>query len=201
MLDERRNDITIGWWLPLFPGTANLIVVLVINLIRDWLRGVLDPRLERSCEPADAVDGSGRRPSQRSGVRYVTDGLRPAVGRRLHVVEVSLEVEHGRRTHRRHLHAEPGLLRAARSNDIYKLTMRAPWAGSVMGPGQPLSITRGAGPNPDWAFALDSLPGGFGFAFTTREMCEALHQEFNGYSTLLDSCESVSIKLLDAPLE
>jgi hypothetical protein len=53
-----------------------------------------------------------------------------------------------------------------------------------------------------WAFALDSLPGGFGFAFTTREMCEALHQEFNGYSTPMDSaCESVSIKLLDAPLD
>src|SRR5262249_18944845 len=125
-----------------------------------------------------------------------------AVARRLHVVGVSLEVEHGRRTHRRRLHAEPGLLRAARSNDIYKLTMRAPLAGAVMGTCQPLSLTPGARPNPNWAFALDSLPGGCGFAFTTREVCEALHQEFNGYCTLLDSaCAPVSIKLLDAPLE
>ena len=47
MLDEGRNYITTGWWLALFPGTAILIVVLVINLIGDWLRDVLDPRVER----------------------------------------------------------------------------------------------------------------------------------------------------------
>jgi peptide/nickel transport system permease protein len=39
MLDEGRNYITTGWWLALFPGTAILIVVLVINLIGDWLAG------------------------------------------------------------------------------------------------------------------------------------------------------------------
>jgi len=47
MLDEGRNYITTGWWLALFPGTAILVVVLVINLIGDWLRDVLDPRVER----------------------------------------------------------------------------------------------------------------------------------------------------------
>jgi len=47
MLDEGRNYITTGWWLALFPGTAILIVVLVINLIGDWLRDALDPRVER----------------------------------------------------------------------------------------------------------------------------------------------------------
>jgi len=33
-----RNYITTGWWLALFPGTAILLVVLVINLVGDWLR-------------------------------------------------------------------------------------------------------------------------------------------------------------------
>ena len=36
-----------GWWLALFPGLAILLVVLGINLVGDWLRDVLDPRLER----------------------------------------------------------------------------------------------------------------------------------------------------------
>jgi hypothetical protein len=95
-----------------------------------------------------------------------------------------------------------GYCGAARTNDIYKLTTRAQWTGSVMGPCQPLSITRGGGANPYWAFALDSLPGGFGFAFTTEEACETIRQEFNGYSTPLGSaCALVSLTLLDAPVE
>jgi peptide/nickel transport system permease protein len=47
MLDEGRNYITTGWWLALFPGLAILLLVLGINLVGDWLRDALDPRLER----------------------------------------------------------------------------------------------------------------------------------------------------------
>ena len=47
MLDEGRNYLTTGWWLALFPGLAILIVVLGINLVGDWLRDALDPRVER----------------------------------------------------------------------------------------------------------------------------------------------------------
>ncbi len=47
MLDEGRNYLTTGWWLALFPGLAILAVVLGINLVGDWLRDVLDPRVER----------------------------------------------------------------------------------------------------------------------------------------------------------
>lgn len=47
MLDEGRNYITTGWWLALFPGVAILLLVLGINLVGDWLRDVLDPRVER----------------------------------------------------------------------------------------------------------------------------------------------------------
>ncbi len=48
MLDEGRNYITTGWWLALFPGLAILLLVLGINLVGDWLRDLLDPRMERS---------------------------------------------------------------------------------------------------------------------------------------------------------
>jgi peptide/nickel transport system permease protein len=47
MLDEGRNYITTAWWLALFPGLAILVLVLGINLVGDWLRDVLDPRMER----------------------------------------------------------------------------------------------------------------------------------------------------------
>jgi peptide/nickel transport system permease protein len=47
MLDEGRNYITTGWWLALFPGLAILVLVLAINLCGDWLRDVLDPRIEK----------------------------------------------------------------------------------------------------------------------------------------------------------
>jgi peptide/nickel transport system permease protein len=47
MLDEGRNYLTTGWWLALFPGMAILAVVLGINVVGDWLRDALDPRIER----------------------------------------------------------------------------------------------------------------------------------------------------------
>jgi len=47
MLDEGRNYVTTGWWLALFPGLCILLVVLAINLVGDWLRDLLDPRVER----------------------------------------------------------------------------------------------------------------------------------------------------------
>jgi peptide/nickel transport system permease protein len=34
-----------AWWLSLFPGLAIVMTVLAINLIGDWLRDALDPRL------------------------------------------------------------------------------------------------------------------------------------------------------------
>jgi peptide/nickel transport system permease protein len=46
MLDEGRNYITTAWWLALFPGLAILLLVLGINLVGDWVRDVLDPRME-----------------------------------------------------------------------------------------------------------------------------------------------------------
>jgi peptide/nickel transport system permease protein len=45
MVAEGRDVISIAWWLSTFPGLAIVFTVLAINLLGDWLRQVLDPRL------------------------------------------------------------------------------------------------------------------------------------------------------------
>ena len=46
MVSEGRNFITVAWWLVTIPGLAILTVSLVGNLLGDWLRDLLDPRLK-----------------------------------------------------------------------------------------------------------------------------------------------------------
>jgi peptide/nickel transport system permease protein len=46
MLAESRDQLIGGyWWLAVFPGLAIMITVLSLNLLGDWLRDFLDPRL------------------------------------------------------------------------------------------------------------------------------------------------------------
>ena len=46
MLAESRDHIFAKrWWLPFFPGMAILLTVLAFNIVGDWLRDYLDPRL------------------------------------------------------------------------------------------------------------------------------------------------------------
>jgi peptide/nickel transport system permease protein len=45
MLADGRAYIGRAWWLTTFPGLAILVTVLSINLLGDWLRDHLDPRL------------------------------------------------------------------------------------------------------------------------------------------------------------
>jgi peptide/nickel transport system permease protein len=33
------------WWITIFPGAALVIMVLAINLLGDWLRDALNPKL------------------------------------------------------------------------------------------------------------------------------------------------------------
>ena len=47
MVSEGRNYVTIAWWLATFPGLAILTVSLSGNLIGDWLRDFLDPKLRK----------------------------------------------------------------------------------------------------------------------------------------------------------
>jgi len=47
MVAAGRDQIITGqWWIYTFPGLAIMLTVLGINLIGDWLRDYLDPRLE-----------------------------------------------------------------------------------------------------------------------------------------------------------
>jgi len=36
----------VAWWLTTFPGAAIMLTVLGINFVGDWLRDLLDPRLQ-----------------------------------------------------------------------------------------------------------------------------------------------------------
>ena len=47
MIAEGRDVVTSAWWVSLFPGLAILLVVLAFNLLGDWLRDTLDPRLRQ----------------------------------------------------------------------------------------------------------------------------------------------------------
>ncbi|HXA96684.1 MAG TPA: nickel transporter permease [Candidatus Dormibacteraeota bacterium] len=46
MLNDGRAYITVAWWLSTFPGAAIMLTVLGINFVGDWLRDLLDPRLQ-----------------------------------------------------------------------------------------------------------------------------------------------------------
>jgi len=45
MLSESRDFLYVAWWLAAFPGAALALTALGINLVGDWLRDVLDPKL------------------------------------------------------------------------------------------------------------------------------------------------------------
>jgi peptide/nickel transport system permease protein len=45
MVSDGRDYIIDAWWVFLFPGLAIMLVVLALNLLGDWLRDKLDPKL------------------------------------------------------------------------------------------------------------------------------------------------------------
>lgn len=47
MVADGRTYIELAWWMSLFPGLAIAAVVLSFNLMGDWLRDYLDPRLRQ----------------------------------------------------------------------------------------------------------------------------------------------------------
>lgn len=48
MLTDGRKFLNIYPWIAIYPGVAIAITALAFNLLGDWLRDVLDPRLRRS---------------------------------------------------------------------------------------------------------------------------------------------------------
>ena len=47
MLAEGRQYVTFAWWLAVFPGIAIMLTVLSTNMLGDWLRVRLDPKLRQ----------------------------------------------------------------------------------------------------------------------------------------------------------
>ncbi len=47
MIAEGRDFVTSAWWVSFLPGLAILLVVLAFNLLGDWLRDTLDPKLRQ----------------------------------------------------------------------------------------------------------------------------------------------------------
>ncbi len=47
MVSEGRQFVLSAWWVPFFPGAAIVLTVLAFNLLGDWLRDHLDPRLRQ----------------------------------------------------------------------------------------------------------------------------------------------------------
>ncbi len=47
MVADGREVIAIYWWVSLFPGLAIMLTVLSLNLLGDWLRDRLDPKLKQ----------------------------------------------------------------------------------------------------------------------------------------------------------
>lgn len=48
MLADGRNYIGTAWWISAIPGLAIMITTLGINLLGDWVRDVLDPKLKNA---------------------------------------------------------------------------------------------------------------------------------------------------------
>ncbi len=45
MIADGRDLIVVAWWIAFFPGLAIMLTVLSLNLLGDWLRDYLDPKL------------------------------------------------------------------------------------------------------------------------------------------------------------
>ena len=47
MIADGRGFLATAWWISFLPGLAMLLTVLAVNLLGDWLRDHLDPRLRQ----------------------------------------------------------------------------------------------------------------------------------------------------------
>lgn len=47
MIAKGREFITSAWWVSFFPGVAIVLMVVAFNLMGDWLREALDPKLRQ----------------------------------------------------------------------------------------------------------------------------------------------------------
>jgi peptide/nickel transport system permease protein len=82
MIADGRGYLATAWWISLFPGLAMLLTVLAVNLMGDWLRDHLDPRLRQvsgraeslGAEQAEPAAGRGETAARRAAAGAVADG-------------------------------------------------------------------------------------------------------------------------------
>jgi peptide/nickel transport system permease protein len=74
MIADGRGFLATAWWITLFPGLAMLLTVLAVNLLGDWLRDHLDPRLRQlGSRPAADPRASGAEAAPLPGA-VIADG-------------------------------------------------------------------------------------------------------------------------------
>jgi hypothetical protein len=62
MIADGRGFLATAWWISLFPGLAMLLTVLAVNLMGDWLRDHLDPKLRQAGGRAEVLESPGVEP-------------------------------------------------------------------------------------------------------------------------------------------
>jgi peptide/nickel transport system permease protein len=65
MIADGRGFLATAWWISLFPGLAMAATVLAVNLMGDWLRDHLDPKLRQVGGRAAAQDAPAPEPVRR----------------------------------------------------------------------------------------------------------------------------------------
>ena len=66
MIADGRGFLATAWWISLFPGLAMLFTVLAVNLLGDWLRDHLDPKLRQLGGRTGDLDAPAAEPAARS---------------------------------------------------------------------------------------------------------------------------------------
>jgi peptide/nickel transport system permease protein len=56
MIADGRGFLATAWWISLLPGLAMLLTVLAVNLMGDWLRDHLDPKLRQLGGRAEVLE-------------------------------------------------------------------------------------------------------------------------------------------------
>src|SRR5437870_3851 len=65
MIADGRGFLATAWWITLFPGLAMQLTVLAVNLMGDWLRDHLDPKLRQLGNRAEGEPAIVRCPAAR----------------------------------------------------------------------------------------------------------------------------------------
>jgi peptide/nickel transport system permease protein len=66
MIADGRGFLATAWWITLFPGLAMLLTVLAVNLLGDWLRDHLDPKLRQLGGRAVELEAPAAEPATHS---------------------------------------------------------------------------------------------------------------------------------------